>query len=219
FLGKQQGNVTEKTKEPPFGMLIPPLILASFVIVIFILPNVLANSILKPAIISVLPFMKMDEIGAINHWHGFNVELLMTIGIIIAGTILFLFRHQVKKVFVLFPYELSIDRLYNRTLFYGDRLAHKITSSYMTGYLRDYLTYLFVFVFVLLGGSFIYAKIPFLAGVNDGPINGFEWMLAFAIIVAGIAIPLAKSRLNAILINGFIGFAIAMFFVLFRAPD
>src|SRR5699024_742426 len=56
-------------------------------------------------------------------------------------------------------------------------------------------------------------------GVNDGPINGFEWMLAFAIIVAGIALPLAKSRLNAILINGFIGFAIAMFFVLFRAPD
>src|SRR5699024_2944718 len=49
--------------------------------------------------------------------------------------------------------------------------------------------------------------------------NTFEWMLAFMIVIAAIAIPLAKSRLNAILINGFIGFAIAMFFVLFRAPD
>lgn len=219
FFGEQQGSVTEKAKEPPIGMLIPPIILATFVIIIFIFPNVLANYVLKPAIVSIHPFVPMADIGVISHWHGFNKELFMTMSLIIIGTFIYMSRHSFKKVFLFFPKELSLDRLYNRTLYYSDRLAHKITSTYMTGYLRDYFTYLFVFVIVMLGGTFIYANIPFLAISQDKSISTFEWMLAFSIIVAGIAIPIAKSRLNAILINGFIGFAIAMFFVLFRAPD
>jgi len=219
FLGEKQGNVTEKTKEPPFGMLISPLILTGLVIIIFIFPNTLADSLLKPAIMSIYPFIEMNEIGTISYWHGWNTELFMTLGIIIVGTLLFFWRHQIKKIFVLLPYELSLDRLYNRTLHYGDRLAHKITDLYMTGYLRDYFTYLFVFVIVLLGGTFAYANIPFLSTAQDESIQTFEWILALTIIIAGIAIPVVTSRLNAILINGFIGFSIAMFFVLFRAPD
>lgn len=219
FLGEKQGNVTEETKEPPYGMLLPPFILSILVVLIFFFPNVLADWLLKPAIIAIYPFVQINEIATIRHWHGFNTELWMTIGILLVGTILFAFRQHVKKVFFIFPQSLSLDRLYNRSLFYADRLAYTITESYMTGYLRDYLSYLFVFVIVLIGGSFAWANVSFLQGTNDGPIHTFEWMLAFTIIVAAIAIPLAKSRLNAILINGFIGFAIAMFFVLFRAPD
>src|SRR5699024_8664591 len=47
----------------------------------------------------------------------------------------------------------------------------------------------------------------------------FSWMLAVMIVTAGIVVLFAKSRLTAILINGFIGFLISMLFVLLRAPD
>ena len=39
------------------------------------------------------------------------------------------------------------------------------------------------------------------------------------IIISAVFIPFVRYRVSTILINGFIGFAIAMFFVLFRAPD
>lgn len=219
FLGEKQGRVTEKTKEPPFGMLVPPLILAILVIGVFLFPNVLANHILKPAIISVYPFLNVTDIGSISHWHGFNKELFMTLGIIIVGSVLYLLRHYVKKVFILFPHELSLDRFYNRSLHYSDHLAHKITDSYMTGYLRHYFSYLFVFIIIIIGGNLLFMHTPISLGANTKTIHPFEWLLAITIIVAAVTIPIVTSRLNAILINGFIGFAIAMFFVLFRAPD
>lgn len=220
FLGEKQGNVTEKTQEPAVGMLISPIILASLVVGIFMFPNKLADFLLKPAVVSVYPFLSSDEIGSISHWHGFSTEFFMTLGIILVGSFLYFYRDSFKKVFILFPQSFSLDRLYNRILHYSDRASLKITMGYMTGYLRDYFAYLFIFVIVLIGGAFFFTDIPFLQkGVEDASIHTFEWMLAFTIILAAIAIPIARSRLSAILINGFIGFAIAMFFVLFRAPD
>lgn len=219
FLGETRGNVTSETKEPPFGMLIAPIILASLVILGFFFPNMLGDYILKPAVASIHPWFSLDELAPIARWHGWNTELFMTLGIVIIGSLLFYFRRSVKKVFVLFPYSLSLDRLYHRVLYYSDHVAYSVTNKYMTGYLRHYFTYIFVFIILVLGGSYLWNGITFLPLNHSQPIQVFHGLLAGTIIVAAIAIPLAKSRLTAILMNGFIGFAIAMYFVLFRAPD
>lgn len=219
FLGKKKGRVTEQTKEPPFGMLISPIVLATLVILIFFFPNTFANYLLKPAIVSIYPFVNVNDIGNISLWHGFSAELWMTIGIIIVGSILFLYRKQLKKAFVLFPYELSLDRLYNRTLYYGEKLSKKTTNVYMTGYLRHYFSYIFLFIIIVIGGTFIMGKIPFLSVNNSQPISIFHWIVAIMIVITAIAIPIVKSRLSAVLLTGFIGYLIAMNFVLFRAPD
>lgn len=219
FFGKPHSDTIEGVTEPPVGMLIPPLTLASFVVLIFLFPNVLGDYILKPAVHSVYPEITMGMMGDIAIWHGFNTELLMTIGIIIVGTMLYIFRDYVKKVFILFPYELSFDRLYNRTLTSADKMTKSITNFYMTGYLRDYFAYIFIFFVILLGGTFLYLDAFSVSLAGDRPVNFFEWTLAVTIVIAGLAILFVPSRLNAILINGYIGFAIAMFFVLFRAPD
>src|SRR5699024_5509469 len=69
------------------------------------------------------------------------------------------------------------------------------------------------------GGTFIYLDVFAFSIQNDQPIDAFSWMLAVIIITAGIVVVFAKSRLTAILINVFIGYLIAMLFVLLRAPD
>lgn len=219
FLGEKKGRVTEKTKEPPFGMLVSPIILASLVILIFFFPNVLGNYLLKPAILSVYPFVEISELGNIAHWHGFTKELWMTVGIIVFGTVLYFYRKQFKKVFSFFPYEMSIDRFYNRSLYYSEKLAKKVTNLYMTGYLRHYFSYIFIFIVVVIGGTFFMAKISFLSTANDQPIPKFQWLIAIMIVITAITIPIVKSRLSAILLTGFIGYLVAMSFVLFRAPD
>ena len=56
FTGKYQPEKLEKeAHEAPIGMLIPPIILASLVIVIFFFPNVLSRYLLEPALIAILP--------------------------------------------------------------------------------------------------------------------------------------------------------------------
>lgn len=54
---------------------------------------------------------------------------------------------------------------------------------------------------------------------HDSPLSVYEVLLAIVMAAAAVAILFAKSRLTAILLNGVLGFSIAIFFVLFRAPD
>src|SRR5699024_11307078 len=49
--------------------------------------------------------------------------------------------------------------------------------------------------------------------------SDFEWIFVIVIAIAAFAILFAKSRITAILLNSVIGFSVAFFFVLFRAPD
>src|SRR5699024_9769940 len=100
-----------------------------------------------------------------------------------------------------------------------DLYANKITNFYMTGYLRDYMAFIFGFFTVLLLGTSIYLGAFQFTLKGDQAVSVFAWILTSTLIIAGITILFASSRMTAILVNGYIGFEIAMFFVLFRAPD
>ena len=73
----------------PIGMLIPPMILAALVILIFFFPNVLAKYIIQPAFVAILPaFAPSGGIDlTISAWHGLTPELFMTIGVIVVGAL------------------------------------------------------------------------------------------------------------------------------------
>lgn len=222
FLGKHQAVTVEKhAEEAPFGMLIAPIILAVLVIGIFLFPNVLGDYIIRPAMASIYPtFDSLDFLGqTVSIWHGFNTELLMTIGIVILGLLLYLTLRHWKKIYNLFPNRWTLDRLYNATLTGMENRSGKVTSVYMTGFLRHYLIYIYLFfVTVTLGVMFYTGAFSFDMS-DDTPITLFEWILTSVMLVAGILILFAKHRLTAILFNGVLGFSIALFFVLFRAPD
>src|SRR5690625_1738122 len=90
---------------------------------------------------------------------------------------------------------------------------------YISRYLRHYLFYIFITLIIFVGVVFIYTNAFQFSFGEDRSIQLFEWLLVFVMIAASLAIIFAKSRLTAILLNGVLGFSIAMFFVLFRAPD
>src|SRR5690625_5744789 len=89
----------------------------------------------------------------------------------------------------------------------------------MTGYLRNYFQYIFI-SFVLLIGFALFKLNAFSFNLaDDTPVGIFQWILAITIIIAGITMIMANSRLTVIVINGYIVFSIALFFVIFREPD
>lgn len=219
FFGPYNEQPDVKVEEPKLGMLVPPIILSLFVVGIFFFPNVLGDYLIKPAVASIYPNITDNLIGDIALWHGFNTELMMTIGIVVIGIVLFIFREYVRKIFIIFPKSLSFDTLYNNTIANVDIFAKKITNFYMTGYLKHYFAYIFLFFSVVLGGALLYLDAFSFSLAEDQPVDTFMWIIAILIIVTGIVVVFSRSRLTAIVLNGFIGFSIAMLFVLFKAPD
>src|SRR5690242_620744 len=58
-------KLDKKAHEAPIGMLISPIILASFVIIVFFFPNILSNSLLVPILTSVFPMFPSDAFHVI----------------------------------------------------------------------------------------------------------------------------------------------------------
>ncbi|WP_318617874.1 Na+/H+ antiporter subunit A [Sporosarcina sp. YIM B06819] len=222
FLGQHQPARLDKVPhEAPVGMLIAPSILAILVIGIFFFPNLIGNNILRPAMAAVYPPFEGAE-GLVPHisaWHGFNMPLLMTIGVVIVGSLLYLFLRYWRSVYTIAPLSWSLDSLYNGMLVQTEKGSTFLTRFYMTGYLRDYLVYIFAFFILAVGGSMLLTGTYLFDVSGDAPIMIDEYIIVFVMMGAGIAIIFAKSRMTAIILNGVLGYSIAIFFVVFRAPD
>lgn len=211
-------KLDKKPKEAPLGMLISPAILSILIVGIFFVPNLLGDHLLKPAMATLLP----GVVGAAPHisaWHGFNAELLMTLGVFVVGAILYVFLRQWKKIYGILPENWSFNVLYTNFLSGLERKSAQVTSSYMTGHLPHYFTYIFMFFIAAAGGSLLLSGGLTFDFANDAPLPAYEVLLAIVMMIAAIAIVFAQSRLTAILLNGVLGYSIAIFFVLFRAPD
>src|SRR5690625_7783603 len=92
----------------------------------------------------------------ISIWHWVITELLMTIGIIILGTLLYrTFRHW-KRIYFLFPRRWTLDSLYNNLLIRLENRYTEITAFYMTGLLSHYLVYIYVFLVFGCGVNLFY---------------------------------------------------------------
>lgn len=221
FLGPYQPEkLDHEAHEAPIGMLISPIILAILVIGIFFFPNILGDYLLRPAMASILPSIELEGIvKPISAWHGFNTALLMTIGVIVIGTLLYLSIRRWKGIYSLLPEKWTLDNLYNNSLIQMEKGSNRITSFYMTGYLRSYSVYIFLFFIAAVGGTMLFTGAYSWDFRGDAPIGVYEVVLVLIMMAAGLAIPLAKSRVNAVLLNGALGYSMALFFVVFRAPD
>jgi len=222
FFGKFQPERIEKpTGEAPFGMLLAPSILALFVVGIFFFPNVIGDYLLRPALAAIYPSVEGAEslVPEISAWHGVNTALMMTVGVIVLGIILYKFMRYWKGIYTVTPMNWNLDAAFNANLILLEKVSHFFTRLYMKGYLRDYLVYIFTFFILAVGGAILYTGSYSFDLSEDSPVTMNEYLVVIAMTVAGISILFAKSRMTATILNGVLGYSIAFFFVVFRAPD
>ncbi|TWI59616.1 Na+/H+ antiporter subunit A [Halalkalibacter nanhaiisediminis] len=222
FTGKHQPEKLEKeAHEAPIGMLIPPIILASLVLVIFFFPNVLSRALLEPALINILP--SYAATGGTNihitAWHGFNTELFMTIGVVGFGALLYMYLKKWSWIYSLVPEFLTLNNAYNQGIEKMESLSLGLTKRYMTGFIRDYLVYIFAFFIIVLGGALWLLDDVSINRVTNAPISIYEAGLVIAMVIAALAVLFSSSRMTAIVAVGAIGYLVAILFVIFRAPD
>jgi multicomponent Na+:H+ antiporter subunit A len=215
-------QLDRKVHEAPLGMLISPIILAALVVILFFFPNLIASSLLEPTVQAILPqaFTSGEEWPVhISAWHGFNTELLMTIGIVILGTLLYKYLTKFRDIYESIPLGFSLNQAYDNGIEIMERIAGKITRLYITGSTTHYLSYLFLFLIVMVGGSLFLQDAFILDLSNNAPIALYEYMLGFTMAAAAIYMLFTKSRLISIIAVSVVGYIISLFFVIFRAPD
>lgn len=222
FLGPvQQEKLDKPIHEAPVGMLIAPMILSAFVVGIFFFPNLLGAYILQPAMASIYPTFgdPANLTPKIYAWHGINPELLMTIGVVVVGAILYRLLKKWKPVYGLLPTRYTFNGFYNNLLSFGENSSTIVTNKYMSGLLRDYLVYIYLFFIVTVGGFFIYTGAFSFHISMHAPIRVYQVILIGVMAIAAVAMLFSKSRMTATLLNGVLGYSISIFFVIFRAPD
>ncbi len=224
FRGKFKPEMlpVKKVHEAPAGMLISPIVLAVAVLLISIFPNILAYTIIEPAMMSILPGILSEGSSFyvdIYHWHGINLELMMTIGVVIIGTIIYMTMNRWSQ-FGIYQNEQDImttvyDNGYD-ALIKGSQV---ITRLQMTGLLRDYIVYIVIFmVFIMFYTMFRFDGFHF-SMENTSGIDGFMYFILGATVITVLLLPKVNNRMTAIILAGFVGFLVAFIFTIFRAPD
>ncbi|WHT49084.1 Na+/H+ antiporter subunit A [Sporosarcina thermotolerans] len=222
FFGEFHPERVEKPiNEASKGMLVAPSVLAILVVGIFFFPNVIGNYLLRPAMAAIYPTFAGAE-GLTPHikaWHGFNTALWMTIGVVVLGTILYRFMRYWKGVYSFAPFKWNLDTAFNASLSWLENGSRYLTRLYMKGYLKDYLVYIFVFFVLTVGGSILYTGSYSFDFSDDSPIAINEFLIVLSMAGAALSMLFVKSRMTAIILNGVLGYSIALLFVIFRAPD
>lgn len=223
FTGPYQIEMLDKPpREAPPGMLLAPSVLAVLVVVFFIYPNWLVNTVLQPAMQSVLPGLIAPGQrfhAEIQVWHGWTSEILMTIGIVVVGSFLYAYLPKWSIVYDLLPSGVSLNNMYSRGLLGAENVAGRITKTYMTGLLRDYMSYIFVVIIGLVGGALIALNAFAIDISSNSDISVYEFILGIAVVAAAILVVLSNSRLVSIVALSAVGLIICLFYVIFRAPD
>ena len=224
FSGKYKPEqLPKKPHEAPIGMLISPLILASLVVIIFFIPNIIGDTFVKPAVQAIQPFLynAPSEIDVhVAAWHGhITPELLMTIGIVLVGFLLFVALPKWQGLYNVFPRALTLNNFYDKTMLGLDVGLNRVSRLYMTGSMRHYLLYMFSAIVVIVIGTLIVKDAFVFTFEGAAPIRPYGVILIIVLILGTCITLFAKSRLTAIIGLGAVGYTVALFFVIFNAPD
>jgi multicomponent Na+:H+ antiporter subunit A len=218
FFGKRTYDTPKEPHEAPALMLISPAILTVLVLVFGFFPNVLSGTIIDPAAMSIMASDTPLE-TRLYMWHGFaNPALWATVFIVITGTLLFYFRDKWMFIYDYHKDRFTLNYLYDQGLIYSRFGSRKITDSYMSGFIRSYLVYIFLFFIVM--GILTLLNTGIRISFDDMAPVGIHEMAVVLIILVSIAVILGtKSRMVSIIMLGAIGFSMSLFFVFFRAAD
>lgn len=223
FLGRfDRTHFQIDVREAPPGLLLSPVLLSMLVVGLGLFPNLATDAFIRPAVAGVLNGLPAGLEIDLALWHGITPELLMSLGVIAAGLLLFSLRgiwtrwtvYQRTRDVVNLAYDLSLSALTG-----GARL---LTSLYMTGKLRTYLVVIIGFVLVLLsqmlrqGGALAMwpADLP---AALEAP--AYLYLIVLTMIAATLSVTLVDRRLTFFILIGVNGLLLSLLFAVFSAPD
>lgn len=221
FFGKTPKSLA-KVHEAPKGMIVAPAILIAAALYITIFPNQVASLFINRAVVAIQPndFTNASDVHQhIALWHGFTLELGMTIAVIIIGLILWRFIPKWRKVYDRLPQKWTLNGLYRQVLRILDQGMTSISKTYMTGSIRHYFIYIFITLFSVMLVSLYNENAWSLKDLTLSNLSTLPILIILVLIASTLTVLIAKTRLTAIIALGAVGYSVALLFVVFHAPD
>ena len=215
-----RGAITETPNHPheaPWTMLTGPIVLGILTLAAGIFPGSIGDR-LASSVASSIHGTAIDV--HLHVWHGINRELILSALTLVLGAIAIagaaaLVRSgmRLSKLTALGP-----DRGYEMCLRGLLRLASGQTHLLQNGSLRRYLIIVVLTLCVCFAANFI--RVGFvLPATGPTPLTLPVLLLGLTIILAAIAAVYSRSRLGSVAAMGVVGFAVAIVFIYFGAPD
>ncbi len=214
--GKTQTD-REKIREVPWSMWVGPLLLAAAGLFTGIFPDMLAKSIIQPALSEVL---LRETTVKLSLWHGINVPLALSVVTVAIGTVLFLksalVRARLNQWLSVWP--ITGDRTYQASLVNTERLAQRVTDRIQSGSLSQYLTIIFTVFVVSVAAVWVTHRVPMnFSELTDVP--PLALLICVLMVGATIVVAVSPSRLLSICALGIVGSGVAILFLIFGAID
>jgi len=217
FFGKQN-RLAEKAHESPVDLWMGPVILAVLGLVLAVLAPLVHVFVSNPMAFAISGQYADVRVTLVPHW---GLPLILSGVTIAIGIALCLWLNPVRRLIVVVDAELgwSLDRGFDVAITWLVKASSRLTQQFQTGRLKAYVTTLLfaisLAVFAPMVAQSEWPKIPDFT-VRPTYVEG----LIFAVTIAGLfSVLLTRNRLVAIVSLGIQGFAVAVIFLLFAAPD
>lgn len=203
----------------PAAMYLAPVIIVCGLPLFFIIPNILGEYLIAPALRDINHTAAVvKHIPHVEAWHGFTTELLITLVIYTVG-ILLLWRSRWMEVYNKLPSILSINTLYNAMLKWSEGFSRRNMQTMMNNKLNQYLHVIYLMFFGMLVYGFIKVGWIPIKGFEITPFTWFEILVLVNIAILSAALLYIRERMAMVILNGVIGYSIAIVFILMKAPD
>ena len=137
----------------------------------------------------------------IEMWHGWTMEIFMTIGIIVLGTVLYKLHGRARILNTTIFKRFTLNNLYDGDCAFSKRrqIADLNLHDRFVASLCD--LYLCVFIAVLGGGLLLVDHIGF--DMTDyAPMSFYEAVAILGLVIPVIVLPFVRTRLMAIILTG-----------------
>ncbi|MFO1367306.1 MAG: proton-conducting transporter membrane subunit, partial [Acinetobacter sp.] len=219
-LGKHVPN--KDAHEPPLGMRLPAIILATLCILVGILPALLAGTVVNSVTRASLAQPEFEGVH-LAIWHGINAPLIMSLVALMGGGLFYfsLIKNQHLRKIDLDPYlgKFQGKLLFESFLKHLLLTSRKIKQKTETGSLQSYLLWIVFFSIIMVGlplfnqglttGTRELSHAPWIAVVLWLTLFSGCWMMLW----------FHHERIKAVLISGAVGLVVTMVFVTLSAPD
>ncbi len=209
---------TPKTPhEAPLSMRLGFSVLASLGLLLGVLPG-LAEPLLQAAVTAIAgaPAAKLD----LALWHGINVPLLLSALALVGGGLLYRYWERLRNPLAaaMHPLAYGPERGYERMMDGLVWLARGQTRVLQNGYMTNYILTILVTIIALLAYAF-WSEDAFVYSLSFEGVHFYEVVISLLMLVAVVYASATHLRLGAVAAIGVLGFAMAMIYVFFSAPD
>lgn len=215
FFGEGPRAVDREIHEPPRFMRIPVGILAALCLAVGVVPAWTVAPVLATAAHGVLGDAVPEY--SLSIWHGFNMPLMMSLGGVVGGALLYLGLRRLINLHAVARHAIGrhLFRVNTRAVLMG---ARRITFHLTNGSLQRSLWWVLVSLVALSGVATV-------SGLQSGlgssqPMPALGWATWAILVLATVGtVVLHRQRLVALVVIGAVGLAVSLMFVLMSAPD